>query len=154
MEWREHLKLTDIKRMRICYQKKANACWEHNYVGTKEGYARFYIYNKKGNRTRKSVALHRLFYYLYNGDFNDNLLVCHTCDNPKCINPAHLFLGTHADNAKDKKVKNRARNGHTNKTHCKRGHEFTNKNTRYRNNGKWRICITCQDIRNARRNYA
>ncbi len=62
--------------------------------------------NKKGyGRLRhngKKTLVHRLIYRAVFGSFNYELQVNHHCDNPACINPAHLYLGTHADNMKDR----------------------------------------------------
>lgn len=50
----------------------------------------------------KDVKAHRMAYMLwYQEDIPDGMLVCHTCDNGKCVNPAHLYLGTYKDNARD-----------------------------------------------------
>lgn len=46
-------------------------------------------------------------FFIKNGFIDDNLLVCHKCDNPKCINPEHLFLGTYSENMNDCKAKGR-----------------------------------------------
>lgn len=75
-------------------------CWEWNRYLNKSGYGRII---HKGN----NILLHRLMFQLKYGEFDSNLFVCHKCDNPKCCNPEHLFLGTAFDNNLDKKLKGR-----------------------------------------------
>lgn len=77
-------------------------CWV--YVGpTKQGgYGRF----SYGCGGKKKLA-HRVAWELANGPIPDGLLVCHSCDNPPCCNPKHLFLGTHQDNKDDAVAKDR-----------------------------------------------
>jgi hypothetical protein len=76
-------------------------CWE--WVGAKQhGYGNFSI-NGKGYRS------HRVSWEFFNEKpIPNGLEVCHHCDNPSCINPDHLFLGTHEDNLRDMNNKNRA----------------------------------------------
>ncbi len=50
---------------------------------------------------------HRFSYYLHNGNISDDLYVCHTCDNPSCVAPNHLFLGNGKENQQDSKKKGR-----------------------------------------------
>ena len=56
---------------------------------------------------RKNESCHKVSYNIFKGEINNGLFVCHTCDNPKCINPDHLFLGTHSDNMIDAYQKGR-----------------------------------------------
>lgn len=56
---------------------------------------------------RKLYLSHRFSYHLHYGDLTDDWCVCHKCDNPRCVNPHHLFKGTHTDNMRDMFAKNR-----------------------------------------------
>lgn len=77
-------------------------CWEWPGARMKAGYGVI-----KLRRPRRNESTHRLAWILTHGPIPPGLCVCHRCDNPPCCNPAHLFLGTDADNAKDKIIKGR-----------------------------------------------
>ena len=90
----------------------------------------------------KSVRAHRVSYTIYNGEIPHGMLVCHRCDNPPCVNPAHLFIGTASDNEQDKLSK--GRNYQKNKTHCPQGHEYAGDNLSIRKIDGHRSCLTCR----------
>lgn len=79
-------------------------CWMWRRTLDKDGYGKA-CYNMK------HMPAHRMSYEEYIGDFNKKLHVLHTCDNPGCINPEHLFLGSNEDNVKDKMLKGRQLKG-------------------------------------------
>lgn len=80
------------------------SCWNWKASRTKAGYGKFSLGSGKG---RSCVASRVSFEISNNSIIPDNLHVLHTCDNPACVNPNHLFLGTHQDNMKDKVDKGR-----------------------------------------------
>lgn len=80
--------------------KKYNQCWEWKRAKYPQGYGRF----------GKNYA-HRLAYEFKKGNIPLGLCVFHSCDNPSCVNPKHLWLGTTMDNIKDRDNKGRGRYG-------------------------------------------
>lgn len=81
---------------------KSGACWVWTATRTRFGYGRFML-------DRKVRAAHRLSYELTKGPIPAGLMVLHSCDNPPCVNPDHLSVGTSADNVHDCMRKGRVR---------------------------------------------
>ncbi len=118
-------------------------CWE--WVGGRipSGYGHF-----------QREGAHRWSYRYFVGEIPDAHQICHHCDNPPCVNPFHLFLGTRSDNMKDGYEKGRVKpeNGNRIKTHCPKGHPYTGHNLMaYKNkNTNWvnRKCRACLEYKN------
>lgn len=79
---------------------KTEGCWEWAASSSRGGYGAFGVGKKVLRATRVSYAIHF-------GNFPSQLDVCHTCDNPCCVRPDHLFLGTHTENMQDMVKKGR-----------------------------------------------
>lgn len=106
----KEIKLTPFDKAR--FWKKVNkdgplqlhmesSCWMWTKAKDRNGYGRFW----SGTQT---IRAHRAAWTLANGPISpDNICVCHRCDNPGCVNPEHLFLGSNADNTQDMITKGR-----------------------------------------------
>ena len=87
----------DIERFQKKVQKGSpDECWEWTAGRTTRGYGAFFLRGFGG-----AYRAHRFAWTITCGPIPSGLCVCHHCDNPLCQNPAHLFLGTHADNMRD-----------------------------------------------------
>lgn len=84
--------------------RKSDDCWEWTSGFDHFGYGRMHV---KGS----VVDVHRLSWALANGPIPEGMCICHKCDNPPCVNPSHLFLGTDADNIHDRDAKGRTQRG-------------------------------------------
>lgn len=76
-----------------------NRCWEWNGRTTEDGYG----------LVHRQKLTHRVSWSYFKGPIPEGIKVLHTCDNPSCVNPDHLFLGTIGDNNKDRSMKGRTR---------------------------------------------
>lgn len=115
--------------------RKSDGCWTWRGANVR-GYGQMHVAGVTVLATHVSWWLHR------KTQVPKGMCVCHSCDNPSCVRPDHLFLGTQAENLADMVSKGR-KFIQPKRTHCKRGHEFTAENTYV--TAKGRTCRECQN---------
>ncbi len=119
--------------------------WTAGTGGKRSPYGMFKLGGKK------QVISSRYAFEMCVGPIPPQMLVCHKCDNPKCVNPSHLFLGTGSDNAMDSVRK--GRHWSSGMTHCKRGHPFIieNLSPSHLSRGH-KLCLLCNRM-HSRKHY-
>jgi len=128
-------------------KREADECWPWSGSRTQSGrgYGQIVVDGKRWQAHRFSFVYHK------GQPIADGLEACHRCDNPKCVNPDHIFLATHRANMSD--MQNKGRHVGTRgwlKTECKRGHPLIPENLYFMKSGS-RGCIICRRIRDRNR---
>jgi hypothetical protein len=125
----------EVRFWRLARRRAANECWPWTGTKTPKGYGTI----TEDGRDRRApqvaweIANHQ--------PFPRGKIACHSCDNPSCVNPAHIWPGTYAENIRD--MVSKGRSAGQRKTHCANGHEFTSENTYCRPGRAHRLCRTC-----------
>lgn len=108
----------------------------------KTGYG---VFNAKVPGLVNMWRAHRFSWLVHDNKLIEGLDLCHTCDNRLCVNPDHLWMGTRQENLLD--CKQKKRNPHWIRTHCKKGHEYTEDNILRKGPGrKYKECKECRRI--------
>jgi len=118
----------------------ADECWEWTGARKPNGYGLLSL----AGHNRVQLYAHRVSASIHFGMFHRKSLICHHCDNPPCVNPAHLYVGDVRTNAADMMRRGRGNGQFQRQTHCHRGHEFTPETTYTWNDGKNRECYVCK----------
>jgi hypothetical protein len=122
-------------------------CWPWLASTNRYGYGRLWV------DTRQRPAPQVAWEIEHDAPFPVGMMACHTCDNPPCVNPAHIWPGTMRDNIQDALRKGRMvstiRELHANQTHCLRGHAFAEHGRR--DSRGFRSCLLCTKLRNRSR---
>lgn len=109
----------DIQRFHTKYEKGSpDECWEWQWgrirskrPGSNIGnYGQFWLHGR-------TVKAHRISYFIANGEYDDSAFICHTCDNPPCVNPNHLYIGDKWTNSRDKLSRGRSIGAHKGEAH-------------------------------------
>lgn len=123
-------------------------CWIWGGAKNHNGYG--VVVKKKGFGHKRMYRMHRVVWEHFNGLIPPGLHACHKCDNPCCVNPAHIFLGTAKDNLSDCARKKRTHSGPLNLfcSCCGRAKEGENLRLQvYRNGWKSYRCRHCDNLK-------
>lgn len=101
--------MTAKEKFNLSYNVIDTGCWI--WTGGSRPNGKGVPYPRLWGDNRKALSAHRFSYELFNGPIEAGLYVCHRCDTPLCVNPQHLFLGTHKENMADMRQKNRSYRG-------------------------------------------
>jgi hypothetical protein len=95
-----------IERFHKKYEINKSGCWL--WTGGTRANSKGVLYPRHWTNESKSIGAHRFSFELVHGAIPQGMYVCHKCDTPLCVNPDHLFLGSHQDNMRDMVVKKRS----------------------------------------------
>lgn len=127
-----------------------SGCWEWDGSRNDAGYGLF----TAAHLGLHEILAHRVAYEHFTGPIPDGMLVRHACDNPPCMNPDHLSVGTKQDNAQD--MIDRGRHWAQKRTHCDNGHDLrlpgATRRSSWGNGITGNVCVECRRDRKRRYN--